>query len=145
MPTKGEEIRFIGGKYAGKQGWLDIDKEADDRVTPVILNLGKKKGKRDTFVYNGSWVLMSEVMKDPHSYARAVIQQCPEVHAEMVKFFRKLAKFDIDRDRAGFIALLDEALDDAVKHQISKGTKAEWRGIEYNATNGTRMDHANAV
>jgi hypothetical protein len=26
MAKKGKEIRFIGGKYGGKKGWVDLDR-----------------------------------------------------------------------------------------------------------------------
>mmetsp|Transcript_1023 Transcript_1023/g.1383 ORF Transcript_1023/g.1383 Transcript_1023/m.1383 type:complete len:83 (-) Transcript_1023:209-457(-) len=42
VAIKGDEIRFIAGKYGGKSGWINTQEAADETVTPVIVNLGRK-------------------------------------------------------------------------------------------------------
>jgi hypothetical protein len=36
---KGQAIRFIAGKYAGKKGWVDLYGKEGDEKTPVIVDL----------------------------------------------------------------------------------------------------------
>jgi hypothetical protein len=50
MVMKGKAIRFIGGKYDTKKGWIDTDREAGENTIPVVVDLGKK-GERETYVY----------------------------------------------------------------------------------------------
>ena len=53
MAKKGKEVRFIGGKYGGKKGWVDDDRKQGNNTIPVIVNLGKK-GEKETYVYDYS-------------------------------------------------------------------------------------------
>jgi hypothetical protein len=67
---KGQAIRFITGKYAGKKGWIDLDGKEGGDTTPVIVNLGKK-GEKRTYVYDSSYE--AEPTVAPTSYAKAVM------------------------------------------------------------------------
>jgi hypothetical protein len=50
---KGDPIRFIAGKYSGKNGWIDLGKGEGDATIAVIVDLGKK-GEKATYVYAAS-------------------------------------------------------------------------------------------
>ena len=46
--TKGAPVHFIGGKYGGKKGWINLEDDNDNvNVTAVITNLGKKEGEEN--------------------------------------------------------------------------------------------------
>jgi hypothetical protein len=76
MARKGKKVRFIGGKYGGKKGWVDDDRNLGTGTIPVIVDLGKK-GEKETYVYKYSVALEATV--NPTCYAEAVIQQCPDL------------------------------------------------------------------
>lgn len=130
MPAseKGEEIRFIAGKYAGKTGWINTADQADDEVTPVIVDL-KRKGEKPTFVYTSSIKKKSEDLQ-PTGYAEKVILQCPDIEKDLVTVTRKMAKCDVEKDQDGFEIIMGRYLGEAVDHQKSKGSKAMWRKID---------------
>ena len=129
MGEKGKQIRFIAGKYAGKQGWEDLARQQGDKTIPVIVDLGKR-GEKETYVYNSSYVL-NDASSLPGSYAEAVIQQCPDLEKMLVATCRAFAKTDIGRDPEGFHRLFNQHLHQAVYWQRSKGSKALYRSIAY--------------
>ena len=91
-------VRFIAGKYAGKKGWIDPTRTADERVTPIIIHLAKKGGLYQTFVHNGSY---RELNTDAlMSYAEAVFQQ-PAIEKAVVAATRKLAQTTFPKIRRG--------------------------------------------
>lgn len=128
VAIKGEEIRFIAGKYGGKTGWINTQEPADESITPVIVNLGRK-GEKATFVYTSS--IKRNTSAPPTSYAQAVIQQCPDIEKNLVTVTRQLAKCDISRDPKGFQAVVHNQLDEARAWQEGKGSKAMYRKINF--------------
>jgi hypothetical protein len=50
MARKGKKVHFIGGKYGGKKGWVNDDRNLGTGTIPVIVDLGKK-GEKETYVY----------------------------------------------------------------------------------------------
>jgi hypothetical protein len=125
---KGQAIRFIAGKYAGKKGWIDLSGTEGDETTPVIVNL-RKKGEKSTYVNDSSYE--AEPTASPSSYAEAVIQECPDLQKLLVSTCRGFAKADIGRDPAGFFKLVDKMTKEAIDWQKSKGSKALYRKINY--------------
>ncbi len=49
MARKGKKVRFIGGKYGGKKGWVNDDRNLGTGTIPVIIDLCKK-GEKETYV-----------------------------------------------------------------------------------------------
>ena len=86
---KGAPIQFIAGKYAGKNGWIDIDGKERDETTPVIVNLQKKEEK-STYVSDSNF--QAKPTGFPSSYTKAVIQQCPDLQKLLVSTCRGFAK-----------------------------------------------------
>lgn len=137
---KGDEIRFVAGKYESHKGWINVSDYADDETTPVIVNLGLKKGAKEglsdglkvTFVKNSSFKKATD-FDDPNkaNYAWAAIQQCPDVERDLVKVTRQMAKCDVDRDQSGFVEVFSSYLGEAVEMQKKKGSKALYRAIIY--------------
>ena len=128
VAIKGNEILFIAGKYAGKNGWINTQEPGDESITPVIVNLGRK-GEKSTFVYTSSMKQITN--KAPTSYAKAVIQQCPDVEKNLVMVIRQLAKCDLARDPQGFQAIVNQKLDEARTWQEGRGSKATYCKINY--------------
>jgi predicted choloylglycine hydrolase len=128
---KGEAIRFIAGKYAGKKGWIDLSGKEGDETTPVIVNL-RKKGEKKTYVNDSSYE--AEPTDLPSSYAEAVMQQCPDLQKLLVNTCRALVKADITKDPDGFYTLIAKMMGEAKVWQESKGSKALYRKIEYDET-----------
>jgi uncharacterized Fe-S cluster protein YjdI len=127
---KGREIRFIGGKYAGKKGWINTDKEPGENTVPVIVELGKK-GEKETYVFELSvGIAPSEA---PSSYAEAVIQQCPDLAVSLTKLARDFAKCSIHVDPDGFFRLVQRKVLEATEQHQAKGSKALYRNIRYTA------------
>lgn len=124
---KGEEIRIFAGKYAGKKAWKNDQGDHDDRVTQVIVDLGKGRGEKYTYIYNTSY----EVSKAPKTYAEACMTQCPDIEKNLVAVTRQLAKCDIRRDEEGFKEVIHKKMADAIKWQEKKGSKAVYRRINY--------------
>ena len=126
---KGKEVRFIGGKYSGKRGWINMDKENGENTVPVIVDLGKK-GEKETYVYDYSLEL--EDTGIPATYAQAVIQQCPDLDCALTKVCRGFAKCNIRQDPEGFIGVVQKKMTEATKLQEDKGSKALYRRIQFN-------------
>jgi hypothetical protein len=133
--NKGDKVRFIAGKYAGKSGWKNSAEPADEKVTPVIVDLGRK-GEYATVVWTCSIRVVGIVTDAPQGYADAVMQQCPDVERSIVTATRQLAKCDIGRDEDGFRELLLTELVKAKEWQDKKGSKALYRSIEYYGEQG---------
>lgn len=122
-------IRFVSGKYVGKQGWIDPTRKADNTVTPIIINLAKSGGLYQTFVWNTSYRVIET--DTPMSYAQAVFL-VPDVEASIVSAARKIAMFDIHKDTNGLEGFKDcfgNELEHAVNLQEGKGPKAKWRRV----------------
>ena len=129
----GEPVSFVAGKYGGLKGWLYGTDAGNDTVA-VIVNRGKKKGLKYTYVYRSSVIKESEREPD-ESYAEAAIRQCPDIEKSLVYVCRLLAKCDIQRDPDGLYAAFARRIDEATIWQESKGSKAEYRWIEYDSDN----------
>lgn len=130
MVKKGTQIRFIGGKYRERKGWINEDKEAGENTVPVIVDLGKK-GEKATYVYENS--IEKEPTAAPSSYAEAVLQQCPDLDCSLTKLCRDFAKCNIKTDPAGFFAIIERKMKEATTQHEAKGSKALYRAIRYNA------------
>ena len=131
--TKGAPVRFIAGKYGGKKGWINLEDDNDnDDVAAVIINLGKKKGEKKTYVYSSSY---REEIKDEEvkSYAWAVLQQCPDMEKDLIGVCRKFAKCNIQKDADRIMAVVHKTMDEAVHWQNDKGAKALYHKIQYNS------------
>jgi len=125
---KGATVRFVAGKYAGKSGWVDDNRENGEDTVPVIVNLGRK-GEKKTYVYTSS-IKLGHTNR-PTCYAEAVIQQCPDVERKLVDTCRAFAKCDIGRDPSGVQNIIAKEMNNAVAWQEGKGSKAIWRRVQF--------------
>jgi hypothetical protein len=132
MARKGKKVRFIGGKYGGKKGWVNDDRNLGTGTIPVIVDLGKK-GEKETYVYEYSVAL--EATANPTCYAEAVIQQCPDLECALTKLCRDFAKCNMRDDPNGFMTIVQKKMSEATIWQADKGSKALYRRIEYTNKN----------
>ena len=79
---KGKEIRFIGGKYVGLKGWINVSKTPGYNTIPFITDT-KKKGGWETYVF--LYNIEDEPQTPPTSYAAAVLQTCPDLDGAFTK------------------------------------------------------------
>jgi len=122
-------IKFVGGKYKKKQGWLDPTRTGDSRMTPIIINAPRKGGLYQTFVENGNWRKISS--DHAMTYAEMVFL-VPDIEASVVETCRKIVKFDITTDEGGVHAFKEQfgkELENAQEWQEEKGDRAVWRRI----------------
>jgi hypothetical protein len=132
MAKKGQKVRFIAGKYGGRKGWIDEDREAGQDTVPVIVNLGRK-GEWETYVYTFSVEL--ERLIAATTYAEAVIQQNPDLDCALTKVCRDFARCNIKKDLPGFTQIIKKKLEEGTKYLESKGNKALYRHIKFNHSN----------
>ena len=125
---RGDPIRFIAGKYAGKHGWMDRSKEAG-YLFPVIVDRGSKGLKR-TSVQPRSIARESDYAT-PQSYAEAVISKCPDLEAKMVSLCRAFVKARIQRDIPGLARVFELKLKEAIEWQTARGSRASYRDIPF--------------
>ena len=78
---KGFTIRFIAGKYAGLNGWINQAQPSDEKIASVIVDQGQK-GEKCTIVHSHSIRYMS--IADPKSYAEAALRQYPNIEKSIV-------------------------------------------------------------
>jgi hypothetical protein len=130
MSNKGMEVHFIGGKYSGKKGWLYLNgKEPKEGTINVIVNLGRTKGEKITFVNESNWA--PDNVKEPTCYAEAVIQQCPDLESALTELCRDFATCDMQQDPAGFLAIIEKKMNEEAISLESKGSKARYRRIKF--------------
>ncbi len=129
MTNKGEKVRFVGGKYVGKKGWLNNDKGDTTYFVYVIVDLGNGKTKETR--------VSKENVASPHtapaSYEEAVLQQIPEIEALMDKLARELAKchVEVKDSSAPILEIMGLKIRDAMAKQVRKGSKATWRMVKF--------------
>jgi hypothetical protein len=134
--AKGVAVRFVGGKYGGKKGWIDTAREHGENTIPVIVDQGKK-GLKETYVFEAS--IEFEPTTAPRSYAEAVFQQCTDLDCSLTKLCRDLAKVNIENDAEGLLVVIQRKLTAAVAQHQAKGSKALYRKINY-APDSTNMN-----
>jgi hypothetical protein len=130
---RGDEIRFVGGKYIGKFGWFDTSREDTVKSYPVIINAVKKRdgsiGDVTTRVRKTSVALLNE--PDAETYVGAVFQQQPKITRLMEKLCAKLAMCEIDPQNDLLYEIFKEKYVEAVQRQTAKGSDATWHQIDH--------------
>jgi hypothetical protein len=111
----------------GKKGWIDTEKPATTKMCYVIVDLGQKEKK--TRVRKES-VRVEEDTK-PSSYAQAALWQNPDIESKLDNLCQELAKCSIHQDANGIIAIIHSKLVEATTKQVSLGSKAAYRHVEF--------------
>jgi hypothetical protein len=122
---KGTECLFVGGTYRGCVGWIDKLKAATARQYYVIaLQAGSLKLVR---VNKES---VDNRHGPPTSYVEAAFQQHKDLDECMAKLVKKLAQCRI-HGCPETTAFFRKKLDKAYGHQMTLGSKALWKDVEY--------------
>jgi hypothetical protein len=127
---KADEIRFTGGKYVGKKGWLRRSKHlCGERKVYVLVDLGTNDAVKKTFV-NIEYV--EQRAGEPTSYIEALMQQHSDVEISMNDLCKKLARFDICGTRkAAILQKFATRLDTAINRQEAMGRHANWKRVDF--------------
>ena len=100
--TKGEPIRFTGGKYVGKTGWINTAKGengfTEEKVYVYVDRSKGKKPKPDLATHVNQEFIAPKDLPTPQSYEEAAFQQHPKIEREMNKLTKKLAMLGINSE-----------------------------------------------
>ena len=125
----GAPIRFIGGIYDGKMGWINKTKQATLKRIYVIVQLDDGSQKR-TFVAkkNGA-----ERHKTPKTYTEAIFQQQPKLEKQLNDLCAQLAKCGVgaDCDIKEVMPIIEQKLTNACEEQNALGHNTEYKHIEF--------------
>jgi hypothetical protein len=87
MSARGNEIRFVKGKYTGYYGWVNKDEIETLHSVPVIVQDYKKPEgtthDKETKVRKTS--VRSRQLASPRCFEEAVFQQHPDIEDQMEK------------------------------------------------------------
>jgi hypothetical protein len=127
MARKGEAIRFKRGKYLGKSGWVNDDKDRTAKMIYVIVDIGGGV-EHETRVHQDS---IGRPRQQPVLYADALLQQHPDIESAMEKLCRELAKCGIENNTKEVAKIISNKLCAAVVRQGQMGHKAVYRRVTY--------------
>jgi hypothetical protein len=128
---KADAIRFIGGRYAGKTGWLQrLRRKRGSTCYYVLVDLG------DNTVVKTSYVQIDNIgtaeVEEPASYATAFLQQHVDIELTMKTLARQLASCSIDKPiAADHCTIFALQLNLAILKQANKGSKGRYRNVDF--------------
>jgi hypothetical protein len=139
MSNRGEEIRFVRGKYIGYTGWKNLD--GDETAVSIAVIVHGYKDKRNGSTSNKTTTVRKEsvsskVQPAPKSRAEAIMQQHPEIEQAMEKLARQLAKCELRPRSTAIQNIFATKLQDATARQIAMGNRATWKRVQYNSSGG---------
>jgi hypothetical protein len=130
---KGNSVRFCGGKYIGKTGWLNDEKGVTQQKVYVIVDMGDEKTK-ETIVNRES---IAAPYTQPGTFEEAALQQHPDIESMMDKLVRQLAKCNVGSTDVSVQTIASTFFNKMVKartKQVELGKKATWRDVTWDAT-----------
>ena len=99
---KGDPIRVVGGKYAGRKGWKHKGRKPSDDKTCVILSRGAAK--------KGGEIQPSKAVQIAHEHVQPferattkeeiVLEQKPTLQLKLCDFVKELVKLNLAPDEA---------------------------------------------
>jgi hypothetical protein len=140
MSARGNEIRFVKGKYKGYYGWINSDESETLHSVPVIVQDYKKPDgtthNKETKVRKTS--VRPRQLTSPRCFEEAVFQQHPDIEDQMEKLCKALIQCEIDRSSTMIQQIFARKLVKAGDKQSQLGNKAVWRQTNYgdNAVEG---------
>jgi hypothetical protein len=133
---KAEAIRFLGGRYAGKTGWLRHSRRKRGQLYYyVFVDLGDSTVLK-TYVQIDN--CESAEMPMPTSYAEALLQQHVDIEVAMNKLANQLATCSIQEGttQVQLCKIFAEKLYTAMIKQEKKGSKGRYRCVEFETEQG---------
>ena len=135
--SKGEDIRFIAGKYAGKKGWMNLamkDFGSAQKIHVLVDRSDVRKGVMTaSFVYRSS-ITLERLYKNATTLSAAVVQQCPDIEAKLIAVCRAFVVARVQNENDGFLEIVSEFMNNALQYQKNKGSKAFYRMVIFTPT-----------
>ena len=132
--SRGDQIRFVKGAYAGKLGWIDKSREKKynkSQFWPVIVSLDDGEEKHTRVIKSS---VRTRVDKEPATYKEAIMQQHPDIEKKMIELAAMFAQCDV-QDLKEAARIFREELKQAQEYQMALGRdKSRWRAVEYDST-----------
>ena len=135
MSVKGQQIRFAGGTYNGKSGWINVAKKETSCFYQVIVCLDNTTNK--TTIVRKEHVRSVQSTGSESTFGQAVLNQHSDVEAMMENLVRSLAQCDVATDSAEVVKIFSDKLSDAIRAQMAKGSKARWRSTHFDRSNNS--------
>ena len=131
--AKGEEVRFVKGKYDGLKGWVSADRGYTPKEVYIIV---EKTASRDfemlARVPQSSIKMAALYNKEPKSYGEAMIQQHRDIDMMMNKLVEEMVKCHIVSESCRDVqSILKGKLHEAEIRQNKMGNKALWRKVNF--------------
>jgi hypothetical protein len=127
MFGKGEEVRFIKGKYVGKNGWLNSGKKPTPCYYYVIVLLEAGKEVSTRVLKTSVSIIANE--ETPTNFEGALLQQHPDLETAMDKLCDELAKCGLSAASVEMPNIFMKKLSKAINAQNGLGNKAKWRHV----------------
>jgi hypothetical protein len=149
MSNRGEEIRFVRGKYIGYTGWINLDGDESDVSIAVIVS-GYKDKKKGGSRFDKKKTVRKESVRSklepaPRSRAEAILQQHPEIEQTMEKLARQLAKCELSPSSASILQIFAMKLQDATARQIAMGNRAIWKKVRYKSKDASHSHPSDSL
>ena len=133
---KGEEIRFVGGTYAGRTGWQHAGKEDTAKMTHVII---EKEGEH----LKGTRVRKENVRNEdktpPANYEAAMLNQQRDIEVLLRQVTKKIAKCGL-YDSTIISMVFTQFMDEAIQTQRDLGYEAQWHWVDFTPPDVVQSD-----
>jgi hypothetical protein len=139
--SKGMEIRFVKGKYAGLSGWIDKSKKTKKgsffRHVIVQLEHDDDDDGHISVEELATRVKLSSFRKkwaaQPTSFVEAIYMQHPDIERAMIELAEMFAQTSM-ADTDEVLLVFESELEIAKKYQIKQGSKARYRFVDFERT-----------
>lgn len=126
---KGQEIRFIRGKYQGQTGWVNAAKKKTKKgLQPVIVKMDNGVEKQTRVKVTSFRTPFSAA----NNYAEAALQQHPDMELAMIKLAESVAECGL-RDINEMLVIFEAEIERAKFILLSKGSSARYRIVTCDA------------
>lgn len=129
QPVKGQAIRIVGGKYVGKNGWLDIANKARSTTKVCIIVHVVTEGQL-SFPTSVDATNLRYCRKEPATWAEAAVMQQPKLEQKMMAMVKHFAACDMEGHEESVCALLKRELGESMKIQNTT-PGAKWYKVRY--------------
>ena len=126
--NRGEEIRFVRGKYVGCTGWHDISRKKSEKSKffPVIVTMEDDTEKQTRV--RGSSIRVPH--KAPLTHKEAAMQQYPDIELAMINLADMFIQCNIESPEETLRMFNNELLASRNRQDALKG-KARYRGVYF--------------
>ena len=130
---KGKRILFLGGKYAGEKGWIDLNQDPMAKMIGVIV---EGKGSEELVVTRVKQACVKDILarKCPALYEEALLEQHPDIEILMEKLATELARCEITgrgNTADGVLGMVKAKIRRAYNKQTLLGHQALWRKVKF--------------